>query len=66
MRKYLYLISLLLLFSCEKEDTHDDCSCDSHDATQMRMAMQEDGYIEIEERNFTPCCYVKQPCNWNK
>ena len=69
-----FLVSLTLLFTaCEKEDSHDDCthknctmSCcvDSNDPMQMRMALQEDGYTEVEINPMEKIeCYFEQ---WDK
>ena len=51
MKKLFYLFTSLLIafhISCEKEeDANNDCY-GNNEAMQMRMAMQQDGYIEIE------------------
>jgi len=67
MKKLSYLFVALLIaftFSCEKEEeTNNDC-CGSNDAMQMRMAMQQDGYTEIEVDPIEKIdCYFEQ---WDK
>ena len=67
MKKLSYLFAALLItftFSCEKEEeTNNDC-CGSNDAMQMRMAMQQDGYTEIEVDPIEKIdCYFEQ---WDK
>tara|TARA_B100000945_G_C20222972_1_gene521472 strand:- start:94 stop:468 length:375 start_codon:yes stop_codon:yes gene_type:complete len=67
MRKLSYLFATLLIaftFSCEKEEeTNNDC-CANNDAMQMRMAMQQDGYTEIEVDPIEKIdCYFEQ---WDK
>ena len=67
MKKLSYLFAALLItftFSCEKEEeTNNDC-CGSNDAMQMRMAMQQDGYTEIEVDPIEKIdCYFEE---WDK
>tara|TARA_Y100000589_G_C27132259_1_gene621081 strand:+ start:845 stop:1255 length:411 start_codon:yes stop_codon:yes gene_type:complete len=61
------LISVFIFTSCEKDDEHNhdsnnhsDKVCCSGDGTNMRLAMQQDGYVELE---FSPIekieCYFE-------
>ena len=71
------LISVFIFTSCEKDDDHDHdsssdsgkvcCSegvCCSDDAAGMRLAMQEDGYVELEVSPIEKIdCYFE---DWDK
>ena len=71
------LISVFIFTSCEKDDDHDHdsnshsdkvcCSegvCCSDDASGMRLAMQEDGYVELEVSPIEKVdCYFE---DWDK
>tara|TARA_B100001750_G_C15363204_1_gene523317 strand:- start:401 stop:784 length:384 start_codon:yes stop_codon:yes gene_type:complete len=70
MKKISYLLTTLLvgltlvLISCDKEDPHQDCDCNSNDGMQMRMAMQADGYTEVEINPMEKVeCYFEE---WDK
>jgi hypothetical protein len=67
MKKLSYLFAALLIafnFSCQKEEeTNNDC-CANNEAMQMRMAMQQDGYTEIEVDPIEKIdCYFEE---WDK
>tara|TARA_B100000900_G_scaffold416088_2_gene449004 strand:- start:1419 stop:1835 length:417 start_codon:yes stop_codon:yes gene_type:complete len=71
------LISALVFTSCEKDEEHDhdsdnhsdkvcctDGVCCSNDGTNMRIAMQDEGYIELEVNPIEKIdCYFE---DWNK
>ena len=71
------LICVFIFTSCEKDDDHDHdsnsdsekvcCSegvCCSDDAAGMRLAMQEDGYVELEVNPMEKIdCYFE---DWDK
>ena len=75
MKKIFYLstllISVFIFTSCEKDDDHDhdsnshsDKVCCSDDASGMRLAMQEDGYVELEVSPIEKIdCYFE---DWDK
>jgi len=59
----------LVITSCEKdvsetEQKEETCCCCTNDGMQMRMAMQEDGYTEVEVNSIEKIdCYFE---DWNK
>jgi len=71
------IISVFIFTSCEKDDDHghdsnshsdkvccSDGVCCSDDATGMRLAMQEDGYVELEVSPIEKIdCYFE---DWDK
>ena len=70
MKKLSFLFTALLIvftFSCEKDlnnSSDKDCSCENNDAMQMRIAMQQDGYTEIEVEPIEKIdCYFDE---WDK
>jgi len=69
MRKFPFLFPALLvsltliITSCEKDDATAE-SCCPNDGMQMRMAMQEDGYTEVETSPIEKMdCYFEE---WDK